>query len=531
MKLNHFFLLLAGIVLAFTISIPVYPQRNQKASPAPPAPGNSQNPHFTISQSRHFDIFWKQVDSLSNLGQPQSALDIVNKIYAQAKTEKDDPQVIKAIIYRIRLNSDFQENFLARTIADLRKEILHSDRPARQILQSILAEVYWKYYQNNQYRFKSRTQVKQNRPDSIETWDLKTISDAIAQTYLLSLENRDSLQRIPIGTFDAILDCEPFDTKDPAAQVKAAAKFYPTLYDFLACRALDFFTTSNETPVFSANRFEIDQLKYFSQTADFIGSTMAAAPDNSSPKSIALAIFCRLAAFHINDKDPRALIDAELRRFSFIHAEWVLPGKDSLYTEALRLFEKTHQGSPWSANIAYARAEFLYSQGQLYNPFVSRPHKWEIRSALEICNNAIKGYPDSEGAKNCRILAKSIKNPMLTITAEAAVPVEKPSLALIQFKNVNALFLRLVKSDPEIYAEKSGTMRSAEFFSYLASLPVATSWSQSLPSDGDFQNHSAEIAIPGVTAGFYVLICSTMEDFSDAKQVFSYTPFWSTQIS
>ena len=214
---------------------------------------NSPSHQFTSSPSHQFTSFWKQVDSLSNLGQPQSALDIVNKIYAQAKAEKNDPQVIKAIIYRIRLNSDFQENFLAKTIQTLQKEISVSGNPSRQILQSILAEVYWKFYQNNQYRFHDRTQVKPNAPDSIETWDLKTISAAITNTYLLSLENPDTLKCIPIGKFDAILDCEPFNDKNPAAQTAVAAKFYPTLYDFLAGRALDFFTTNNGTSFFLQN--------------------------------------------------------------------------------------------------------------------------------------------------------------------------------------------------------------------------------------------------------------------------------------
>ena len=196
---------------------------------------------------------WKQVDSLANLNQPQSALAAVSKIYAHAVKEKNDPQVIKAIIYRIRLNSEFQENFLTKTIVSLQKEISIAGKPSRQILQSILAEIYWKNNQNNQYRFHDRTQVKPGLPDSIETWDLKTISGAITRTYLLSLENPDSLKGIPIGNFDAIVDCEPFDTKHKTEQTASAAKFYPTLYDFLAGRALDYFTTDNATPVRSTN--------------------------------------------------------------------------------------------------------------------------------------------------------------------------------------------------------------------------------------------------------------------------------------
>jgi hypothetical protein len=199
--------------------------------------------NITGNPLHSFTFLWKQVDSLTNLGQPKSALDLVNKIYLRAKTENNDPQVIKAVIYRIRLNSDFQENFLENTIAELHKEIPNSAQPAKQVFQSILAEVYWKYYQNNQYRFRDRTQVKSNIADSIGTWDLVTIFRTITRMYLLSLENADSMKCIPIKQYEAILDREVLDSKQRDTRVAGADKFIPTLYDFLAGRALEFFTS------------------------------------------------------------------------------------------------------------------------------------------------------------------------------------------------------------------------------------------------------------------------------------------------
>jgi hypothetical protein len=133
--------------------------------------------HSTISTSQHFTSLWKQVDSLTNLGQPKSALEVVNNIYRQARTVKNDPQFIKAIIYRIRLNSEFQEDYLVQTIGELHKEAQAAPQPVKQVLRSILAEVYWKYYQNNQYRIRDRTPVRANLHDSIETWDIAQSPD------------------------------------------------------------------------------------------------------------------------------------------------------------------------------------------------------------------------------------------------------------------------------------------------------------------------------------------------------------------
>ena len=58
---------------------------------------------------------WKQVDSLSDIGLPKSAMLVVDRIYSASKSGKDLPQFIKAVIYRIKLNSYFRQDFLEGT--------------------------------------------------------------------------------------------------------------------------------------------------------------------------------------------------------------------------------------------------------------------------------------------------------------------------------------------------------------------------------------------------------------------------------
>ena len=156
--------------------------------------------------SSTYDNLWQKADSLANLGLPKSALEVVEKIYAMSKKDKNDPQFIKSIMYKLKLESAFQENFHTGAIADLNKEILSAQEPVKQILQSILAEVYWKYYQNNRYRFNDRTQLLNNNTDSIQTWDLSRLSRQIIKCYMASLGNPGLLKSIPISDYDAIIE-------------------------------------------------------------------------------------------------------------------------------------------------------------------------------------------------------------------------------------------------------------------------------------------------------------------------------------
>ncbi len=509
------------LVLSFTVLNPaIYgvPPQSSKKQPAG-------------LQARQLTSLWKQVDSLVSLGQPKSALELVNEIYTRSKTENNDPQTIKSVIYRIRLNSEFQEDFLIKTIVELQNEIQSAAIPAKQVLQSILAEVYWKYFQNNQYRFRDRSQVNTILADSIGTWDLATIVRAITSSYLLSLENTDTLQSIPIRQYEAILDQEVFEDKKRDGRIDEAAKYIPTLYDFLAGRALDFFTSGQEGYAIPAQRFEVDQKWYFDQTVNFTRNRMLIPADSSAPFSFAMRIFRDLALFHLHDKNPCALIYSELKRFAFVHKEYVFPEKDSLYLNALSQFDQAQIASPCGTAISFALADYFSTLGRRYQPLVSDHHKWDNRSAVEVCKKAVQRFPDSEGAKNCKNLSKSIKEPILRMTIESAVPSEKPSLALVEFKNLQQLYFRLILADPGMFAEKTGTLDNQGFFKFLASLPAKKSWTLNFPNDGDYQEHSTEISIPEVAKGFWVLLCAASQDFNDPKLVFSFAPFWSTQLS
>lgn len=487
--------------------------------------------HHLISSTTQQPDSWSRVDSLTNLGQPRSALAIVEQIYLSAKERGDDQQMIKAIIYRIKLNADFQENILTRVIRDLQKEISTAKSPSRQILQSVLAEVYWKYYQNNQYRFRDRTQVRQNLSDSLETWDLSTIYHAILKNYLLSVGEPDALKNTPISSFTDIVTCEPFGEKKSGEDLALAMKFQPTLYDFLAGRALDFFTSGTNDRIMPVGKFEVDMPWYGDQTANFIRNRMMIPTDSASPASFALTLFRHLANFHFDDKDPVALIDTELKRFAFVRQESTLPDRDSLYYKALVTFEKTHLQSPWSTSVSFAIATWLNERGQLYQPLASDRYKWENKSALAVCQEAIKRFPLSEGAKNCKVLAASITQPSLQITTEKAVPSDAPLPARVEYKNIGKLYFRIVRADPDQYAEKTATSDAAEMNRYLAGLPAVQSWSQVFPSDGDLQSHAVEVRVPGTTPGFNILLASASEKFQGEKALFAYAPYWSTRIS
>jgi hypothetical protein len=265
------------------------------------APQLANSPTRQLANS-NYSRQWKKVDSLSGLGLPKSALQLVQEIYEQAKKEKNDAQYIKAIIYRLKLSADFREDVMVKSIKEVRAEINNAKEPVRQILESVLGEIYSNYSRNNRYRFQDRTQVMNNNSDSIQTWDLKTLSRRTERCYLLSLENPSLLKSIPVEKFEPILE-QPGTNGDPVSK-KTADPYRPTLYDFLAWRALDYFSSSLNEDKVTVDVFTLDKSSYFSQAAGFASMKFDFPGDSSSSLAYAIGLYRDLAAFHLPDKDP-----------------------------------------------------------------------------------------------------------------------------------------------------------------------------------------------------------------------------------
>ena len=482
---------------------------------------------LTAMSQNQYTKAWKQVDSLAAIGQSQSALDIVTSVYDKAKAANHSDQFLKASLYRMKLEADFGEDYFEKSIERTRLDIQSAKAPVKQILHSILAELYWDYYQENRWKILGRSETANFEPDDIKTWDLKKLVDACFENYTKSLSDKELLKTTAISTIDSIL-------------IKQAnsEKFRPTLFDFLVHRAIDFYSSREAGITKPAITFLMDKAEYFSPSAGF-ASLEIISPDPFSFEFQALKLYQEIIGFHLGDKNPEALIDAELQRLSFVHEKSVLPEKDSLYLEALYKLESRFTNHPSSTEVSYAIATQLQgeieeiipylSQEQPVNP-ISEKKKWDKKKAIDVCNAAISRFPESYGASNCQALIENIKLPTLSITGNYASVPGKPTLALVKYKNTAKIFLRLIKMDPEADRQFMLLPQDERLAKYRAMKPEK-SWEQSLPDPGDYREHAAEIRLPATATGYYVLLASNNAAFSSASALVTSMNFWKTNIS
>jgi uncharacterized protein YfaS (alpha-2-macroglobulin family) len=458
---------------------------------------------------------WKRIDSLERQGLPQSALAEVTKLYEVAKKANNPTQIVKTLLYRERYQSQLEEDGEVKSIERLKTEIANATFPAQPILQSILAEQYRNYAEQNAWKFRNRTTVVEAKPDDISTWTMAQLLNESSRWYLASLQD-ERLVQVPIAEVENITQ-----------KGKNAEGLWTTLYDLLAHRAIEHFTNETSYLTEPVYQFNINDRGAFESANRFVNWNFKTR-DTSSLKYQALLLFQDILRKHLTDKDPKALIDADLKRLAFVREAAVLPNKDALYEAALKELLARHKKHPSGAEIAFAIAQLRWEEGIAYEPNNPETEKFRLqfKVAKALLDEIIKDYPKTFGAQQAAILRSQILTKHLSVTTEHINLPNQATLAKIEYRNLSKVFFKIVKLNDSDHAafEKAG-YDTGKRLDILQKLKPVKNWSQALPDDGDLQQHSVEIAIEKLPFGHYALLASDNESFKSTGGAAGYLLF------
>lgn len=500
-------LLLASVVVFTAVLYWTFNHRTAQAEPL-----------ILIGKGSTYEKEWKRVDSLSSKGLYKSALDLSNQIVDRAKKENNNAQIVKGLIHRFKFSQMFKENSADFAIYDLQDELKTAKFPLAPVLHSMLADLYWSYYQSNRYQFYNRSQTAGFKNDSINTWDVNHLIDQTVKHYQLSLAQPDSLKGVSNDIYEAII-----------SEGTAPEELRPTLYDFLAWKAFNFYRGEEASINRPVDRFIIDQPAHFSSAAQFVKFPISSA-DTMSMKYYGIKVIQDLIAFHLKDAKPDALVDADLQRIIFVHDNSVLAEKDSLYESALRQLAANYPENPYTGEVLYYLANYHNELGNKYTPGKDERYGLNKKYAVELCDKAISKFPGTQGANMCASLRNNIIAKSISFKSETEVVPNQPSRALLSWKNVSKVYVRIAKTDQGLRKRDDDRTQEEIIKDYLKLTPIA-SWEQALPDDGDYQEYNAEIKIPALAPGNYIMLVSHDKDFSLRNNGIAYGTIWSSSIS
>lgn len=458
---------------------------------------------------------WQKVERFVKKGQPKSALKIVDEIYEFAKVQNDTPQIIKSLIYRASLQSRFEEDHIVKSIKKLESQIKTAQTPEKEILQSLVAELYQAYYNTNRWTINSRQTVFDDNNTDINTWDAVRLNKEIEKLYIASLQNEKELSQISLKNYDAIL----------LQADSANTALYPYFFDLIANRALNYFSSDDfeftkRTPV-----NKLDCSKYLTPISDF--TNLKINPKYSKEKLV-LSIFQKLTLLHLRNNNTEALVDLELRRLKYVYG---ISSQSSEikqeYINSLTLLAKKYNNHPVYAAIAFDLANQYYIMGNNYVIGVNKKNKYYFSISDSICNKVIEQFPNALGSNKCRNMIEQINQIDFRFEIPIAQSPNTAILSLVEFKNVEKLYFRIVKGDAMENANRHNKKENIQ--NQLRNESII-SWEQDLPATSDHRSHTVEVKIPKLPLGYYIVFVSNDSLFS-TTQTIKFKPISITNLS
>src|SRR5690554_3608594 len=153
---------------------------------------------FTFAMAQKFDYNskWKEIEKQEENGMLKSVLPAVNSIYAQAKKDKNSQQIIRALLYqsKIAIATSDDDNIELQIVESFQKEILEAKGMDKSVLQSMLAELYFNYYRQHQWKINERTETSESTGEDFRFWTENIFQQKSAELFLQSIENQKELQ-------------------------------------------------------------------------------------------------------------------------------------------------------------------------------------------------------------------------------------------------------------------------------------------------------------------------------------------------
>lgn len=494
-------ILLAGIFL----------QAQQAKKQAQPKKQNTK-------KVQNYEQAWKQVDSLEKLDRPKTIFPILEGIYAKAKAENNTSEQVKSLIYILKYRNVLEEDADEKNVRWLKSEIAQSRQPAKALMQSILAQNLQNYYNANSWEILQQTNLEQPTPDSLSHWNATDFEREIKNWYLLSISEKNLLQKEPVRKFESILQ------KQTGSEI-----LRPTLYDLLAHRAINYFTTNNTNRTQAAEAENITNTQLFANakvfsTLDIYG--LLPQLDKDDNRITALKVYQDLITFHLADENPNALTDVDLARLKYVHDILTTESKNDEYYNALLNIEEQYKEHEASAEAGFQRAQFIVNG---YRPngldtTISLP-----KTALQICEKYIAKFRKSFGGRNCAYLKSTILAKDFQLQTEQTYLPQTAVKARLEYKNVSTVFYCVVSLPLDMFKE-SYSLDSATHARLKALKPVHQA-QLNLPGTDDLLQHSTEFMINGLELGLYAVVVSANKDFSWENNQVLWSKFAVTNLS
>ena len=291
----------------------------------------------------------------------------------------------------------------------------------KALLSIALSDLYQQYYQRNQWDIRGRLHVSGRVPKDIEAWSQENFSEEKEKLISAALAEEGLLMKSPSEPWKEIFQDQENDYKT-----------FPTLFDFVAWKAIAFYSASEFSNSAQEELVILNHVMLFGDDSQFVNVTF----NNFEAKSAkvkTIQLYQKLIKKHQGNKTPNAFLYVESKRIAYLENNGQIDDKEYLLLKTLNdVFEK-YKGQAGSEILAQ----------ELLNQYTNRAENEEdLRMAEDICKTMIKYERE---VKYFESQLKKLYEKDLTVNFESVLLPNHPAFATISFNNITQLWFKIVE--------------------------------------------------------------------------------------
>lgn len=351
---------------------------------------------------------------------PQKVSAQAEKDLRKAIKANDGKAVVNALIRLGLAEGSISKDNLPAVISRI-TEIADNENDAitQSLLYTLLADVYSEIYNESRYIYDERQIPLFPYPDDIFSWSGDQFKAKVKECLTKALKPADKLKSARISDYASILNLGKF-----------TATFYPTLYDFVANKAINAYS-SNEVDNYQLAR------RWLCPAKEFVSMSTSSLPGDLKE---VLTLFQNLTMLHNGATPPAILTD--LNRYQFVISHLPSDGNQSSdFQRYLSLFDGYH-GSDYAGLILAKACENMKSIA-------------EKRKGLDEIKKYLAENETAFNRKQLEYLAETATAPKINVTMPLIVPKNYVAKVKINGTNITQCTLRLYKVKPTSYDRTS----------------------------------------------------------------------------
>lgn len=467
---------------------------------------------------------WQEVSDFDSKGLPRSALEVVEKIYAKAVTEKNGEQIIKSCLYRYRYMSVLEEGGQEKAIKQLETDIKTMPGLSKYFAHMLLAEMYSSYLQMNYYVIAERTRLNDFTPDDIATWDENHFKDKIIENYMLALN--DALKRESVEKYPELIKYS-----------KGAVEKTPTVFDLFSKMAYQKFSQGDYSYWYygyRSNNETITNPDYCANADVFVGLNYAK-NDSTDYNYYTFVVLRDWLSFRLLQKsDVSALVTADLTRLNYYKLNVKNPKAEEQWVKSMERLSKTHASHKIIADINYSLAAYYSNKGSKYSytdtaSYKNAPYN---RKAWELYTQVVKAFPDSTISGKCKNSIYALERKEANLSSLLYAAPNQNIQTQISYRNIGKINISILKIDYEEYRKIE-----RKYYEIPDKIKAITSASKlirteeiTLSNETDFNTHCRDYMMKALPKGHYLILMHTGSDYTKETEYLSYNNVFVTDL-